>query len=130
MDNLRVELLLDDHRGIYIPQGFAEEWAHAFTYPNDPQGYADDVHTLAGGPHPPAWYSRERRHAYHDEQDEAWTRILDNAIGADVLGEGARHPGMPNPWAGWRLDQGSGYDSCVRAYHPDDYNAIFGIEDY
>lgn len=141
MDNLRVELLLDDHRGIYIPQGFAEEWAHAFTYPDNPQGYADDVYTLTGGPHPPAWMSREQRYAYHDEQDEAWRRILDNAVGRKRLPHVPDgiftlvHPdvddpewGAPNPWAGWRLDQGSAEDACVRMYHPNDYDAIFGEE--
>jgi hypothetical protein len=115
----RVDLLLDDHRGIYIPQGFAQEWAHAFTYPGDPEGYAQDVAALRAGPHAPE--------SYDGEQRETWARILDNAVGRDVFegyGEGS-HAGR-NPMAGWRLDQGSGEDGCVRAYHPDDYERVFG----
>lgn len=123
----RMELLLDDHRGIYIPQGFAEEWSHAFTYPDDPEGYAEDVRILAEGPHAPEGASDEARWRYHEAQNETWMRILDNAVGRDVL-EGYAEGSLAgaNPWAGWRLDQGGGEDSCVRAYHPDDREAIFG----
>lgn len=126
-DQLRVELLLDDHRGIYIPQGFAEEWARAFTYPDDPDGYARDVRILAAGPHAPE--------SYDGEQMDAWTRVLDNAVGRSTLPHSPDEStigwpddptwGTPNPYAGWRLDQGSGEDGCVRAFHPDDCDAIF-----
>lgn len=118
----RMELLLDDHHGIYIPQFFAQDWAHAFTYPGDPEGYDEDVRTLAEGPHAPE--------SYDGEQHDVWARILDHAVGRDVL-EGYAEGSLAgaNPWAGWRLDQGSGEDGCVRAYHPDDYDAIFGTDD-
>lgn len=131
-DNLRMELLLDDHRGIYIPQGFAQEWAHAFTYPGDPEGYAADVAILARGP--------DAVKGYDGEEIETWMRVLDNAVGrstvphftyVDTMATITAMPddpswGLPNPFAGWKLDQGGCEDGCVRAYHPDDGEALFG----
>jgi hypothetical protein len=141
-DSVRMELLVDDHHGIYIPQNFVQGWAHAFTYPDDPQRYADDVRILAAGPHPPDDADDEAQHRYHEAYDEAWTYMLDNAVGRKRLALRSDGPdaytwpdidtpswGTPNPWAGWRIDASSGWDGCVRTYHPDDAERIFG-DDY
>lgn len=114
----RMELLLDDHRGIYIPQGFAEEWSHLFTYRWNPGGYEQDIEVLRRGP--------RAREAYDGEQHEVWARVLSEAVGVDILPHGGPVPPRPNPWAGWVLDQGSAEDGCVRAYHPDDADLVFG----
>jgi hypothetical protein len=57
-----IKLLLDDHRGIYIPQNFADEFKlELFGGIN-----ADDIETLKAGPD-------------HEWYWEAWQSVLDNA---------------------------------------------------
>ena len=118
--NPRVELLLDDWRGVHIPRDFAEEWSDGWWYPPEPGEH--EVHAL----------ERWQRDMYylqggHEQQDywETWDDVLANAVGRPTT----PHLKGPNPFAGWVLDQGSGEDSCLRTYHPDDRALVFGDDE-
>ncbi len=107
-----VDYLIDGTSGVYIPQRFALEWAHAFTYPGLEYQYDADVAILAQGP-------------YTDGYWDAWDAVLRGAQATDEATD------ADPSWRGAWLYQDDGL-YIMRDEHPgeraDDADIMSGEE--
>lgn len=96
-----IEILLDDSRGVYIPQNFAE------MFDMKTWGISDDTRNilLAGPTSENEWYW------------EAWENVLSNASYIDTAG---------NKWLLWQ--EGDLFIHCVELMTDREYADFFGTE--
>ena len=96
-----IEILLNDSRGVYIPQNFAENFIMS------DWGVADDTRDilLAGPTSENEWYW------------EAWEQVLNNASYVDA--------GL-NTWRLWQ--EGDLFAYCVELMSDQEYADFFGTE--